>query len=84
MYLDTVVCVFLQDFLGIFIRVEGVHKDQRNVCVVGFVQVLRENSRMTITDIVEFCPTSAAAAHKNRKGLLNVDVDIANTCRWSH
>ena len=61
MYLDTVVCVFLQDLLGVFIRVEGVHKDQRNVCVVGLVQVLRENNRITIKDLVGFCPTCAAA-----------------------
>lgn len=43
--LDTVVCVLLQDLLGVFIRVEGVHEDQGNVCVVRFVQVLQDDGR---------------------------------------
>ena len=57
--LDPVVCVFLQDLLGIFVCVEGVHEDQRDISVVGLVQVLRENSRRAIKDLVEFCPTCA-------------------------
>lgn len=40
-YLDTVVCVLLQDLLGIFIRVEGVHEHQWYICVVGLVQMLQ-------------------------------------------
>lgn len=40
-YLDAVVCVLLQDLLGVLIRVEGVHKDQWHVCVIRFVQVLQ-------------------------------------------
>lgn len=40
-YLDTVVCVLLQDLLGIFICVEGVHEHQGYVCVVGLVQMLQ-------------------------------------------
>ena len=39
-YLDSVVCVLLQDFLCVFICVEGVHEDQGDVCVVRPVQVL--------------------------------------------
>lgn len=36
-YFHSGVTVFLQDFLCVFIRVEGVHKNKRNVGVVGFV-----------------------------------------------
>ncbi len=39
-YLDAVVCVLLQDLLRVFVCVEGVHEDQRHVCVVRLVQVL--------------------------------------------
>lgn len=42
-YLDSVVCVLLQDLLCVFICVEGVHEDQRNICVVGLIQVLRKH-----------------------------------------
>ena len=40
-YLDTVVCVLLQDLLRIFICVEGVHEHQWYICVVGLVQMLQ-------------------------------------------
>lgn len=42
MYLDPVVCVFLQYFPGVLVSVERVHQDQRDVRVVRLVQVLRE------------------------------------------
>lgn len=35
--LHTAVTVFLQDFLCVIIRVEGIHENQRNIGVVGFV-----------------------------------------------
>lgn len=35
--LHTAVTVFLQDFLCVVICVEGIHENQRNVRVVGFV-----------------------------------------------
>lgn len=41
-YLDAVVCVFLQDLLRVFVRVEGVHEYQGHVCVVGLVEVLQD------------------------------------------
>ena len=41
-YLDTVVCVLLEDLLGVLVSIEGVHEDQGYVCVVGLVQVLRK------------------------------------------
>lgn len=41
MYLDTVVRVLLQDFLGVLVRVEGIHEDQGHIGVVRFVQVLQ-------------------------------------------
>lgn len=34
------VCVLLQDFLSIFVCVEGVHEDQWDISVVRLVQVL--------------------------------------------
>lgn len=40
-YFDTVVSVFLQDLLGVFISVKAVHQDQRDVSVVGFIQMLQ-------------------------------------------
>lgn len=40
-YFHSAETVFLQDFLCVFIRVEGIHKNKRNIGVVGFVQVLR-------------------------------------------
>lgn len=46
-YLDAVVCVLLQDLLGVFVRVEGVHEDQGHVGVVRLVQVL-EGKRRTL------------------------------------
>lgn len=39
-YLDAMVCVLLQDLLGVFVCVEGVHEDQGHVGVVRLVQVL--------------------------------------------
>lgn len=39
-YLDAVVCVLLQDLLGVLVRIEGIHEDQGHVGVVRFVQVL--------------------------------------------
>lgn len=39
-YLDAVVCVLLQDLLGVFVCVEGVHEDQGHIGVVRLVQVL--------------------------------------------
>lgn len=44
-YLDAVVCVLLQDLLGVFVCVEGVHEDQGHVGVVRLVQVLWEKRR---------------------------------------
>lgn len=32
--------VLLQDLLGVLVRVEGVHEDQRHVRVKGLIQVL--------------------------------------------
>lgn len=40
--LDPVVFVLLQDLLGVVVRVEGVHEDQRHVGVKRLVQVLRD------------------------------------------
>lgn len=45
MYLDAVVCVLLQDLLGVLVRVEGIHEDQGHVGVVGFVQVLQVKNK---------------------------------------
>lgn len=42
MNVDLVVFVFLQDLICVFISVEGVHKDERHVGIVGFVQMLKE------------------------------------------
>ena len=39
--LDTVVRVFLQDLICVFICVEGVHQDQGHVGIKSLVQVLR-------------------------------------------
>lgn len=44
-YLDAVVCVLLQNLLGVFVCVEGVHEDQGHVSVVRLVQVLQEKRR---------------------------------------
>lgn len=41
-YLDPVVCVFLQDLPGVLVGVERVHEDQRDVRVVRLIQVLEE------------------------------------------
>lgn len=38
--LDPVVCVFLQDLLGVLVRVERVHENQRDIRVVRLIQVL--------------------------------------------
>lgn len=48
-YLDTVVCVLLQDLLCVFICVERVHENQGHVCVVSLVQMLWENKRCILT-----------------------------------
>lgn len=36
-YLHTAVTVFLQDFLCVVVCVEGIHENQRDIGVVGFV-----------------------------------------------
>lgn len=46
--LDPVVFVLLQDFLSIFICVEGVHEDQWDISVVRLVQVLWEIKKATM------------------------------------
>lgn len=54
-YLDPVVCVLLQDFLCVFISVEGVHEDQGHVCVVSLVQVLWgvQNKQQRLASLVQ-------------------------------
>ena len=47
MYLDAVVCIFLQDLLRVFVRVEGVHEHQGHVCVVSLVKVLQDIKKKT-------------------------------------
>lgn len=47
-YLDAVVRVLLQDLLGVLVCVEGIHEDQRHVCVVPFVQVLQGKKKKMI------------------------------------
>ena len=41
---DLVVFVLLQDLLGVFVGVEGVHEDERHVGVERFVQVLKHKA----------------------------------------
>lgn len=36
-YLDTVMCVLLQDLLSVLICVEGVHQHQRHVCIIRLI-----------------------------------------------
>lgn len=38
---DPVVCVFLQDLLGVLVSVERVHENQRHVGSKGFVKMLQ-------------------------------------------
>ena len=38
--IDLAVVVFTENFLGIILSVEGVHEDEWDVDVVGFVQML--------------------------------------------
>ncbi len=44
-YLDSVVSVFLQDLLSVFIRIERVHEHQWNISIICFIQVLQRPKR---------------------------------------
>lgn len=44
-YLDSVVSVFLQDLLSVFVRIERVHEHQWNISIICFIQVLQRPKR---------------------------------------
>lgn len=44
-YLDSVMRVFLQDLLSVFIRIERVHEHQWNIGIVCFIQVLETTEK---------------------------------------
>lgn len=50
--LDAVMCVLLQDLLGVFICVEGIHEHQWHVCIIRLIQMLKDRDSHKIFNLI--------------------------------